>query len=139
MPADRGEGKLPPPQAGGQEGMPEGDWQLHPRGCGDFRATAGPAGCWPLDRAPLLLETSLPGVFAAWDVRPASIKRVTSAVGEGAAWLQFIRQYLERLQVREFTNSHVLNDTVNCVIGFLPVMSAASLATLTSGPFTRSG
>jgi hypothetical protein len=77
--------------------------------------------------------------FAAWDVRPGSIKRVTSAVGEGAAWLQFIRQYLERLQVREFTNSHVLNDTVNCVIGFLPVMSAASLATLTSGPFTRSG
>jgi thioredoxin reductase (NADPH) len=39
---------------------------------------------WPLDRDPLALETSLPGVFAAGDVRHGSTKRVGSAVGEGA-------------------------------------------------------
>ena len=50
---------------------------------------------WPLDRAPFPLETSLPGVFAAGDVRRGAVKRVASAVGEGAvaipqvhAWLQ---------------------------------------------------
>ena len=39
---------------------------------------------WPLDRDPLALETSIPGVFAAGDVRHGSTKRVGSAVGEGA-------------------------------------------------------
>ena len=39
---------------------------------------------WPLERAPMLLETSLPGVFAAGDVRHGSVKRVTTAMGEGA-------------------------------------------------------
>jgi thioredoxin reductase (NADPH) len=52
-----------------------------------------PAG-WPLDRPPMLLETSLPGVFAAGDVRHGSIKRVASAVGEGSAAIRAIHQYL---------------------------------------------
>ena len=39
---------------------------------------------WPLERPPFPLETSLPGVFAAGDVRHGSVKRVASAVGEGA-------------------------------------------------------
>jgi thioredoxin reductase (NADPH) len=54
-----------------------------------------PAG-WPLKRPPLLLETSIPGVFAAGDVRHRSVKRVASAVGEGAAAVQLVHQYLDR-------------------------------------------
>jgi thioredoxin reductase (NADPH) len=57
------------------------------------RATA-PAGGWPLQRAPLFLETSLPGVFAAGDVRHRSVKRVASAVGEGAIAVQLAHEYL---------------------------------------------
>jgi thioredoxin reductase (NADPH) len=54
-----------------------------------------PAG-WPLERPPLLLETSIPGVFAAGDVRHRSVKRVASAVGEGAVAVQLVHQYLGR-------------------------------------------
>jgi thioredoxin reductase (NADPH) len=53
-----------------------------------------PAG-WPLERAPMLLETSLPGVFAAGDVRHASVKRVTTAMGEGATAIQLVHRFLE--------------------------------------------
>jgi thioredoxin reductase (NADPH) len=49
---------------------------------------------WPLERPPLLLETSLPGVFAAGDVRYRSVKRVASAVGEGAIAVQLVHEYL---------------------------------------------
>ncbi|MEO8391922.1 MAG: FAD-dependent oxidoreductase [Chloroflexota bacterium] len=49
---------------------------------------------WLLQRAPLLLETSLPGVFAAGDVRHGSVKRVASAVGEGGIAVQSVHQYL---------------------------------------------
>jgi thioredoxin reductase (NADPH) len=49
---------------------------------------------WPLGRPPLLLETSMPGVFAAGDIRHGSVKRVASAVGEGATAIQLIHQYL---------------------------------------------
>jgi thioredoxin reductase (NADPH) len=49
---------------------------------------------WPLERAPLHLETCLPGVFAAGDVRHASIKRVASAVGEGAMAVALVHRYL---------------------------------------------
>jgi thioredoxin reductase (NADPH) len=45
-------------------------------------------------REPFLLETSLPGVFAAGDVRSGSIKRCASAVGEGAMAVKFVHQYL---------------------------------------------
>jgi thioredoxin reductase (NADPH) len=54
-----------------------------------------PAG-WPHQRPPLLLETSIPGVFAAGDVRHRSVKRVASAVGEGAVAVQLVHQYLGR-------------------------------------------
>jgi thioredoxin reductase (NADPH) len=53
-----------------------------------------PAG-WPHLRPPLLLETSIPGVFAAGDVRYRSVKRVASAVGEGAVAVQLVHQYLD--------------------------------------------
>ncbi|MBI5670825.1 MAG: FAD-dependent oxidoreductase [Chloroflexi bacterium] len=49
---------------------------------------------WRLEREPYLLETSIPGVFAAGDVRAHSVKRVASAVGEGAMAVQFIHRYL---------------------------------------------
>src|SRR5690242_2110651 len=51
---------------------------------------------WPLDRAPYHLETSVPGVFAAGDVRAESAKRVASAVGEGAMAVMLVHRYLER-------------------------------------------
>jgi len=49
---------------------------------------------WPLNREPLLLETSVPGIFVAGDVRARSIKRVASAVGEGSMAVSLIHQYL---------------------------------------------
>jgi thioredoxin reductase (NADPH) len=49
---------------------------------------------WPLERAPFPLETSIPGIFAAGDVRSNSIKRVASGVGEGSMVIAFIHQYL---------------------------------------------
>jgi thioredoxin reductase (NADPH) len=49
---------------------------------------------WPLSRAPHLLETSLPGVFAVGDVRAGNIKRVASAVGEGSIAVSFVHQAL---------------------------------------------
>jgi thioredoxin reductase (NADPH) len=49
---------------------------------------------WPLARAPHLLETSLPGVFAVGDVRSGSIKRVASAVGEGSIAISFVHRVL---------------------------------------------
>ena len=55
-----------------------------------------PAG-WNLDRDPFLLESSLPGVFVAGDVRHRSVKRIASAVGEGSMAVQFVHQYLAGL------------------------------------------
>ena len=52
------------------------------------------AGRWPLPRAPFALETSVPGVFAAGDVRLDSMKRVASAVGEGAMSIYLVHRYL---------------------------------------------
>ena len=52
---------------------------------------------WVGRRQPFLLETSRPGVFAAGDVRSGSIKRVASAVGEGAMAVQFVHEYLKAL------------------------------------------
>jgi thioredoxin reductase (NADPH) len=56
--------------------------------------TASPAAPWKLPRAPLPLETSLPGVFAAGDVRLESMKRVASAVGDGAMSIYLVHRYL---------------------------------------------
>jgi thioredoxin reductase (NADPH) len=52
---------------------------------------------WALDRAPYHLETSVPGVFVAGDVRAESAKRVASAVGEGAMAVMLVHRYLEKL------------------------------------------
>lgn len=52
---------------------------------------------WPLARDPMLLETSVPGVFAAGDVRSESIKRVASAVGEGSMTVHMAHRYLAEL------------------------------------------
>ena len=52
---------------------------------------------WSLDRDPYHLETSVPGVFVAGDVRATSVKRVASAVGEGAMAVMLVHRYLERL------------------------------------------
>jgi thioredoxin reductase (NADPH) len=54
-------------------------------------------GAWSLARDPYWLETSVPGIFAAGDVRARSVKRIASAVGEGAMAVQFIHQYLATL------------------------------------------
>ncbi len=83
---------------------PRTDWldgtvQRDPSG---FIPTGGDVDCqaarWTLSRAPLPFETSLPGVFAAGDVRLGSVKRVASAVGEGAMAIQYVHQYLAGLR-----------------------------------------
>jgi len=53
--------------------------------------------CWTLERDPFFLETSVPGSFAAGDVRHGSVKRVASAVGEGAMAVTFVHKYLEEV------------------------------------------
>jgi thioredoxin reductase (NADPH) len=86
-------------------GAPHTEWAV---GAGVFRDDAGylvtgsdlitagrlPEG-WPLDRQPYFLETNLPGLFAAGDVRHGSVKRCASAVGEGAMAVTFAHRYLE--------------------------------------------
>ncbi len=61
----------------------------------DLKARA--PGSWKLDRDPYLLETSVPGIFVAGDVRFNSVKRCASAVGEGSIAVQFMHQYLATL------------------------------------------
>ena len=58
-------------------------------------------GGWPLERAPYYLETSMPGVFAAGDVRQHSIKRVAAAVGEGSMAISFVHEYLADSQTSD--------------------------------------
>jgi thioredoxin reductase (NADPH) len=53
---------------------------------------------WESDREPLTLETSMPGVFAAGDVRQGSIKRVASAVGEGATVVRLVHEHLREYE-----------------------------------------
>ena len=52
---------------------------------------------WPLKRDPFLLETNVPGIFVAGDVRHGSVKRVASGVGEGSIAVQFIHRYLSEV------------------------------------------
>lgn len=63
-----------------------------PRGSG--------AGEWSLEREPMFLESSVPGVFVAGDVRHGSIKRVASAVGEGAMAVTLVHRYMSPLEAR---------------------------------------
>jgi thioredoxin reductase (NADPH) len=51
---------------------------------------------WPLERPPFSLETSVPGVFAAGDVRHGTAKRVAPAIGEGAVAIRSVHEYLGR-------------------------------------------
>ena len=60
----------------------------------DLGAADRAAAAWPLSRAPHLLETSLPGIFAVGDVRSGSVKRVASAVGEGSVCIQLVHKVL---------------------------------------------
>jgi thioredoxin reductase (NADPH) len=55
---------------------------------------------WPLERDPYLLETSVPGIFAAGDVRHGSIKRVAAGVGEGSIAIAFVHEHLADLASR---------------------------------------
>jgi len=57
--------------------------------------SSGPA--WSLPRVPMMLETSLPGVFAVGDIRAGSVKRVASAVGEGAISVSLVHRVLAEL------------------------------------------
>jgi thioredoxin reductase (NADPH) len=83
---------------------PKTDWlpkevALDPKGFilagPDLKARNGQA--WKLEREPYLLETSVPGIFVAGDVRFNSVKRCASAVGEGSIAVQFMHQYLATL------------------------------------------
>jgi thioredoxin reductase (NADPH) len=79
------------------EGVVERDGRgFIPTGPALMRDGQRPKG-WPLDRDPYLLETSVPGVFAAGDVRQGSVKRVASGVGEGSIAISFIHQYLSSI------------------------------------------
>jgi thioredoxin reductase (NADPH) len=68
-----------------------------------FILTGGdlPQGVWPLRRPPLPFETSVPGVFAAGDVRFGSVKRVAGAVGEGSVAVGSVHEYLAALDSHE--------------------------------------
>lgn len=57
----------------------------------------GPVKGWNTERDPLPLETSVPGIFVAGDVRHGSIRRVAGATGEGATAIRFVHQHLENL------------------------------------------
>ena len=72
------------------------DWLPHQlqRDSNGFICTGRDLKAFPPGRAPYSLETSLPGMFCAGDVRADSIKRVASAVGEGSMAIAFIHQYL---------------------------------------------
>jgi thioredoxin reductase (NADPH) len=85
-------------------GSPRTDWAIE---AGVVRDEAGylitgpdllknghPPNTWPLDRPPYHLETNVPGLFAAGDVRHGSVKRCASAVGEGAMAVTFVHRYL---------------------------------------------
>jgi thioredoxin reductase (NADPH) len=88
-------------------GVPRTGWadaagvRLDPRGFiltgPDLLAGGARPEGWPLDRDPLALETSVPGVFAAGDVRSGSVKRVAGAVGDGAMAVALAHRRLEEL------------------------------------------
>ena len=63
----------------------------------DAVRAADPSIAWPLNRAPQMLETNLPGVFAVGDVRAGNVKRVASAVGEGAISVHLVHRALAEL------------------------------------------
>lgn len=86
-------------------GAPNTDWTIGTnimRDAGGYLVTGpdlvrngGLPDCWSLQRSPFFLETSVPGSFAIGDVRHRSVKRVATAVGEGAMAVSFVHRYLE--------------------------------------------
>jgi thioredoxin reductase (NADPH) len=82
--------------------MPRTDWlpadiERDSKGFIRTGPTLMQSGHWSGRRPPFLLETSRPGLFAAGDVRSGSVKRVASAVGEGAMAVQFVHEYLKEM------------------------------------------
>lgn len=82
--------------------MPRTDWlppdiERDAKGFVKTGSTVAQSKHWAVARPPFLLETSHPGVFAAGDVRSGSVKRVASAVGEGAMSVQFVHEYLKEM------------------------------------------
>jgi thioredoxin reductase (NADPH) len=65
----------------------------------DLLQDGRPPRGWPLGRPPLTMETSMPGVFAAGDVRYGSVKRVASAVGAGAIAIQSVHEHLVKARL----------------------------------------
>ena len=63
----------------------------------DVTADEDASAAWPLERPPLVFETTLPGVFAVGDVRHRSVKRVASAVGEASVAIREVHEYLSGL------------------------------------------
>jgi thioredoxin reductase (NADPH) len=66
-----------------------------------------PPATWPLERDPYLLETSVPGILAAGDVRHGSIKRVSAGVGEGSMAIAVVHQYLAELRAGQTATREV--------------------------------
>jgi len=90
--------------------QPNTDWLTDEiaRGEGGFIRTGASVetdGAWPLERAPLTLETSMPGVFAVGDVRNGSMSRVASAVGEGSIAISLVLDLLEADSAREASSA----------------------------------
>ncbi|QRX95799.1 FAD-dependent oxidoreductase [Streptomyces noursei] len=81
------------PRTGWLDGVVECDGHAFVLTGPDLLHAGKPPASWPLERDPLLLETSVPGVFAAGDVRAQSIKRVASGVGEGAMAVALMHRY----------------------------------------------
>jgi thioredoxin reductase (NADPH) len=71
----------------------------------DLLRSGHPPSGWKLVREPFFLETSMPGVFAAGDARSRSVKRVASAVGEGATAIQLVHEYLRAALSPQSTDS----------------------------------
>jgi thioredoxin reductase (NADPH) len=68
---------------------------------------------WPLQRSPLPLETNVPGIFVAGDVRHRSMRRIAGAAGEGAMAVHFVHQYLSSLSPTVAAVSRTANETVS--------------------------
>jgi thioredoxin reductase (NADPH) len=81
---------------------------------------------WPLERAPEMLETSLPAVYAVGDIRSGNVKRVASAVGEGSISIHLVHRALAEIQPRKYSvdeNEIQLAVAIEPVDGHLSVLA----------------
>lgn len=76
------------------EGVVERDEKGFLRAGPDLKSDGKLSASWSLEREPYLMETSVPGIFAVGDVRLGTVKRVASAVGQGAIAISFVHEYL---------------------------------------------